>query len=230
MFSKLLAAICSLLTLGSFSLKATSYDVSLGGDLFLVNRTYTLDSTYAPDDLVKPDVLLTNDDVKMRREAADALKELFDAAETEQGYTLHAVSGYRSYYTQKTIFNRKIKRVGTVARAQKYVAPPGASEHQLGLAMDIGTPKKAGLTSAFGDTDEGKWVAQNAHRFGYIIRYKKGWEDITGYSYEPWHIRYVGVEHAQTIFERDIPLEYYVEELTREKLEYSPDLLEVLAQ
>jgi D-alanyl-D-alanine carboxypeptidase len=230
MFSKLLAFICMSLALGNFSWQAASSDISLGGNLFLVNRTYTLDSAYVPDDLVKPSVLLTNEDIKMKKEAAEALKELFDAAENEQGYILHAVSGYRSYYTQKAIFNRKIDRVGSVARAQKYVAPPGTSEHQLGLAMDIGTPKKAGLTSAFGDTDEGKWVNENAHRFGYIIRYKKGWEDITGYSYEPWHIRYVGKEHAQNIFERDIPLEYYIEELTREKLSSSPKLLEVLAQ
>ncbi|MDO5022062.1 MAG: M15 family metallopeptidase [Eubacteriales bacterium] len=230
MFSKLLALIFMSLSLGNFSWHAASKEVSLGGNLFLVNRAYTLDSTYVPQDLIKPDVLLTNEDITMRREAAQALKELFDAAKIEQGMTLHAISGYRSYYTQKAIFNRKLNSVGSVARAQKYVAPAGTSEHQLGLAMDIGTPKKSGLTSSFGETVEGQWVAKNAHRFGYIIRYKEGWEEITGYNYEPWHIRYVGKEHAQKIFEQDIPLEYYVEQLIKDKLQSNPDLYEVLSE
>ena len=98
-------------------------------------------------------------------------------------------------------------------KALLLVAPPGASEHQLGLAMDLGSKKNTSLTESFFDTAEGKWVAENCHRFGFIIRYKEEWTDITGYAYEPWHVRYVGPEHAARIHELDIPFETYVAQL-----------------
>ena len=121
-----------------------------------------------------------------------------------------AVSGYRSYGQQASIFDRKLQKVDRQT-AQRTVAPPGCSEHQLGLAMDLGTKKEIRLTAAFGDTPEGQWVAANAHRFGFIIRYKAEWEDVTGYAWEPWHIRYVGKDHAKRIFELNIPLEEYID-------------------
>ena len=158
MFNRIVAIICMMLSLGQFSFDAGIDEINLGGNLFLVNRTYKLDMRYVPEDLVMPSVLSTSDEVLMREEAADALEKLFSAAQMEQGYVLHAISGYRSYHTQKTIYNRKINRVGSVKRAQKYVAPPGASEHQLGLAMDIGTPNRAGLNEGFGETKEGIWT------------------------------------------------------------------------
>ena len=217
MFNRIVAIICMMLSLGQFSFDAGIDEINLGGNLFLVNRTYKLDMRYVPEDLIMPNILSTSEQVLMRKEAALALEKLFAAAQMEQGFVLHAISGYRSYHTQKTIYNRKIDRVGSAKRAQKYVAPPGASEHQLGLAMDIGTPNRAGLNEGFGETKEGIWVNENAHRFGFIIRYKRGWEEITGYNYEPWHIRYVGVEHAQKIYEQDIPLEEYIEQIYASK-------------
>ena len=97
----------------------------------------------------------------------------------------------------------------------RFVAVPGASEHQLGLAMDVNRVNAAGLKASFGKTKEGIWLAENCWRFGFILRYQQEWEDVTGYGYEPWHIRYVGAEHALRIRELNIPFEEYIEALRR---------------
>lgn len=212
MLAKLLTLLLMLLSLGQDVIGQYADEMSLGGNLFLVNRDYALASDYVPDDLTRPDVQMTSSNIKMRTEAAAALEEMFQAAKDEMGYTLVAVSGYRSYGQQSAIFERKIKNVGKKA-AMLLVAPPGCSEHQLGLAMDLGCKRNTSLTESFINTPEGAWVAENAHRFGYIIRYKEEWTEITGYSYEPWHVRYVGKEHAQRIYALDIPLEYYIAQL-----------------
>lgn len=212
MAAKLLALLMMLLSLGQQTVDAYVDQMNLGGNLFLVNREYTISSDYVPNDLVKPDVPMTNSDIKMRAEAAAALEDMFSAAKDEAGYTLVAVSGYRSYGQQSAIYERKIKNAGKKAAAL-LVAPPGASEHQLGLAMDLGCKKNTSLTESFVNTPEGQWVAENCWRFGFIIRYKEEWTDITGYAYEPWHVRYVGREHAERIYQMDIPFEYYVAQL-----------------
>ncbi|MCI5771418.1 MAG: M15 family metallopeptidase [Clostridiales bacterium] len=212
MLARLLTLFLTLLTLGESTLNGYVSRMNLGGCLFLVNREYTIGSDYEPEDLIMPNVRRSSSAVKMRSEAAQALEKMFAAAKEEGGFSLIAISGYRSYGTQSAIFERKVRSVGR-KKALLYVAPPGASEHQLGLAMDLGCNKNTGLTGSFGDTPEGKWVAENCWRFGFIIRYKEEWTDITGYAYEPWHIRYVGAEHARAIYEADIPFEYYVEQL-----------------
>ncbi len=212
MLAKLLTLLMMLLSLGQDVIGQYADEMSLGGNLFLVNRDYALASDYVPNDLTRPDVQMTSSNIKMRSEAAAALEEMFQAARDEMGYTLVAVSGYRSYGQQSAIFERKVKNVGKKA-ALLLVAPPGCSEHQLGLAMDLGCKRNTSLTESFINTPEGAWVAENAHRFGYIIRYKEEWTEITGYSYEPWHVRYVGKEHAQRIHALDIPLEYYIAQL-----------------
>lgn len=212
MLAKLLTLLMMLLSLGQDVIGQYADEMSLGGNLFLVNRDYALASDYVPNDLTRPDVQMTSSNIKMRSEAAAALEEMFQAAKDEMGYTLVAVSGYRSYGQQSAIFERKVKNVGNKA-ALLLVAPPGCSEHQLGLAMDLGCKRNTSLTESFINTPEGAWVAENAHRFGYIIRYKEEWTEITGYSYEPWHVRYVGKEHAQRIHALDIPLEYYIAQL-----------------
>ena len=95
--------------------------------------------------------------------------------------------------------------------ADQYSARPGHSEHQTGLTIDITSESvHEGLTEAFGETEEGEWVAQNAHRFGYIIRYPQNRVSETGYQYEPWHLRYVGVKIATEIYEDQLILEDYV--------------------
>ena len=212
MAAKLLSLLLVFLSLSQGTLDAYVEQMNLGGYLFLANRDYTLPSDYVPPDLIHPKVVTTDNEITMREEAARALEDMFLAAKEEQGLTLVAVSGYRSYGRQASIFQRKVNNVGK-KKALLLVAPPGASEHQLGLAMDLGTKKDTSLSEAFYDTPEGKWVAENCHRFGFIIRYKKEWTEVTGYAYEPWHVRYVGREHAERIYALDIPLEDYIAQL-----------------
>ncbi|WP_207726899.1 M15 family metallopeptidase [Anaerosolibacter carboniphilus] len=174
----------------------------------LVNRENQLSPDYVPEDLVTPQIRYTFDEDspkrKVRREVAEALEEMFTAAEQE-GITLYATSGYRSYERQKQIYQERVSALGIQA-ASAYVAPPGCSEHQTGLAMDIGNQ----LTEEFGNSKEGKWLEKNAFKYGFIIRYPKGKEHITGISYEPWHIRYVGDEAAVEIASQGITLEEFV--------------------
>lgn len=145
----------------------------------------------------------------MRAEAARALEELFRQAAAE-GIELAGVSGYRSYQRQEAIFNYRARERGEEV-ANRTSARPGQSEHQTGLAMDVSSASVGyALIEDFGNTKEGLWLAENAPRFGFIIRYPKGKEHLTGYSYEPWHIRYVGVEAAQEIAARGLILEEYL--------------------
>jgi D-alanyl-D-alanine carboxypeptidase len=203
------------LSLAGTGIKGYVSQTSLGGNLYLVNRTYRLTQAYAPVDLVTVNVKKASDDVMMRQEAARMLEGLFKAA-AQEGHSLVAVSGYRSFSRQGAIYRRKVNILGSAEKAQLLVAPPGASEHQLGLAMDVARRSSANLNSVFGRSAEGKWLAENAHRFGFIIRYRAEWTGITGYADEPWHIRYIGEEHAGVIRLRDIPLESYVQELAKE--------------
>ncbi len=178
----------------------------------LVNKQRGIAPEYKPDDLVVPNVQFhqTNETVKqMRKEAAEALEKLFDAAE-EAGYTLYAVSGFRPYDMQANIYNYHINTYGEVY-ANTVSAAPGKSEHQTGWVMDI-TAKSAGydLVEMFGETPEGIWVQQNAHHYGFIIHYEKGKEDITGYAYEPWHLRYLGEELAPKVYESGLTFDEYM--------------------
>jgi len=202
-----------------------SYDATTGIDsngnsmvlntssiLLLVNKTRNLPSDYSPSDLVKPRVRFSFDeDIPkryLRKSAAVALEKLFEAA-GNAGHRIYGVSGYRSYATQKSIFERNAAEKGEEV-ANRTSARPGQSEHQTGLAMDISSAAaNYRLLSSFGTTPEGIWVRENAHRFGFIIRYPKGKEEITGYSYEPWHLRYVGKEAARYIYNHSLTLEEY---------------------
>lgn len=179
----------------------------------LVNRTRALPEYYVPEDLVEPDVRFSFDESLpqrlIREEAARALEALFEGA-SEDNIHLFAVSGYRSYERQGDIFAFNWQRHGE-ERATQYSAQAGHSEHQTGLAMDV-TSQSVGfqLTPDFGETEEGQWVAENAAKYGFIIRYLEGKEDITGYQYEPWHLRYVGIETAIAIAEQGLTLEEYL--------------------
>ena len=179
------------------------------GTLFLANRQWMVTEAYEPANLREAQV--PGSVRQMRDEAAAALEEMFAACKEETGVTLISVSGYRSYTRQNNIYQRKLRSVKkNVAKAQEYVAPPGASEHQLGLAMDIGQRNKPHLTDKFADTAGGKWARENCWRFGYILRYDKDWEDVTGYKYESWHFRYVGKELAKEIHDADVPFETWM--------------------
>ncbi|GAA0351538.1 LD-carboxypeptidase LdcB [Alkalibacterium iburiense] len=180
----------------------------------LVNKSYSLNEEDAPDDLVLVDVPTVLESVEirqMRQVAADALKEMFSAAE-EEGIILHARSGYRSYQTQVQLFNNYVENHGEEA-ANRYSARPGESEHQTGLAMDVTSESvNYQLTEAFGETEEGIWVKENAHDYGFIIRYPEGKEAITGYIYEPWHLRYLGKDLATDVHESGLTYEEYLAE------------------
>ena len=192
----------------SGSLTAVAPQNDVDGLLFLQNRQWRVSRYYEPE-TQKAGVPGQLQD--MRPDAAAALEEMFAACKEETGVTLKAVSGYRSYQRQATIYQNKLDRVGTKEKADQYVARPGASEHQLGLAMDVGQKSDdVNLTSSFGRTKGGKWVAANCWKYGFILRYQEDWEDVTGYAYEPWHVRYVGKENARLIHEADMPLETYL--------------------
>ncbi|PZF90145.1 D-alanyl-D-alanine carboxypeptidase [Listeria ivanovii] len=181
--------------------------------LVLANKDYSLQPTYTPPDLVRPNVTFSFGDEKiekaqMRKEAGTALEEMFQAA-NENGHKLFAVSGYRSYKRQQEVFQAEVNSKGD-AKAREAVAYPGTSEHQTGLAMDISSESQSyELTDAFGNTPEGKWLQENAHNYGFILRYMKGREDITKYQYESWHYRYVGKDAATIIYENDWTLEEF---------------------
>ena len=181
--------------------------------LRLVNKKNGLAWDYVPE-LVTPDIA-NKPGIAVQLcapEAREALEALFSAA-LEDGYTLSAVSGYRSYSAQKLIYNRKVEERGE-ASASLSSAPPGKSEHQLGLAMDVSCASiDYRLNKIFADTDEGKWLYAHCAEYGFIIRYKTEWTKITGYKGEPWHIRYVGVEHAKLIEKLNVPFEVYIEYL-----------------
>lgn len=190
------------------------YEVVNPDDLLvLVNKTYRLPSDYEPDDLIIPDVPFPFDGSPewkhLRREAAHALEDVFAAAK-EEGLEIYATSGYRSFAIQKQLFPNNVKNRG-FEKANETSAFPGESEHQTGLAIDVSS-RAIGfrLTPAFGETAEGKWVHDNAHKFGYIIRYEEGTVDTTGYTYEPWHLRYVGQKAAREIKEQGVTLEKYL--------------------
>ena len=210
--SNVLEQLLSLAAAGSMmisnSLLAVAPQNDVDGLLFLQNRQWRVSRYFEPATL-KANVPGQLQD--MRADAAAALEEMFAACKAEIGVTLKAVSGYRSYQRQATIYQNKLDRVKTKEKADQFVARPGASEHQLALAMDVGQKSDdVNLTSSFGRTKGGKWVAENCWRFGFILRYQEGWEDVTGYEYEPWHVRYVGLENARLIHEADMPLETHL--------------------
>ncbi|HJV44092.1 MAG TPA: M15 family metallopeptidase [Bacillota bacterium] len=184
----------------------------------LVNKQYGLPESYEPTDLVEPDVPFTfkekNEKRKMRKEAAGALEALFEGAKKD-GISLAGVSAYRSFATQKVLFNRYAQKDG-MEKAKMYSAVPGYSEHETGLAIDVsGISGKCAAEDCFGGTKEADWLAKHASEYGFIIRYPKGKESITGYQYEPWHIRYVGTKAAKEISDKGLTLEEYASQASK---------------
>ncbi|MCB0977931.1 MAG: M15 family metallopeptidase [Acidimicrobiales bacterium] len=165
----------------------------------LVDRQRSLPEGYQPADLVEVPVAFTfnGDSPKrlLRRTAADALTALFAAAE-DAGLPLRAVSGFRSESSQRDLHDAYVAEDGE-AEADRYSASPGHSEHQTGLAMDVtGFDGACPAEACFASRPEAAWLADHAHEFGFVVRYPAGAETLTGYSYEPWHLRYVGVDLA----------------------------------
>ncbi|MGA3600004.1 M15 family metallopeptidase [Lysinibacillus agricola] len=180
----------------------------------LVNKEYAFPEGYEPKDLVYPNVpFIFNEKIEkrmMREEAAKYLEKMFNAA-NQQNIHLAGVSAYRSSQTQTTLFNNYVERDG-IEKAKTYSAVPGTSEHQSGLAIDVsGSDGSCAADDCFANTEEAAWLEDNAHNYGYIIRFPKDKENITGYQYEPWHIRYVGVNLATELYNKGLTLEEYYE-------------------
>ncbi|MCW1908534.1 MAG: M15 family metallopeptidase [Candidatus Saccharibacteria bacterium] len=161
----------------------------------VVNKLRPLPDGYQPADLRAPNVSLrlgaSSSEMRLRDEAATALEAMFAAAK-EDGINLMIASAFRSQATQASLYNRYVSEDGQAA-ADTYSARPGHSEHQTGWALDVEpATRECEVEVCFGDLKEGQWVARRAHEFGFIIRYEQGNDALTGYTYEPWHIRYVG--------------------------------------
>lgn len=176
------------LSLPCNGIKTVSGGVTSFGGLIIANKEYTLPSDYNPD---------------VNAEAKSAYDKMYAAASKAGFSSMNIMSGFRSYSYQRYVFNNWCSIYGK-AVASTLSAEPGHSEHQTGLAFDISSTK-----TAYGDTDEGKWLAENCWKYGFIIRYAKDKTDITGYIYEPWHVRYVGVNAAKLIYNSGLCLEEF---------------------
>ena len=190
----------------------TAEQVKEQGFLVLVNKTHPVSEDYKPDDLTAIKYYAEDRSAEgryLRAEAADQFHKMIEAAQAE-GYTIVMTTAYRSYGFQKILWDNYVANEGEAAAA-RYSAKPGQSEHQTGLAVDVSSPSvDYKLTDAFGSTEEGLWLQENAHRFGFILRYPKGMESTTGYMHEAWHFRYVGTEAADVIHENGLTLEEYL--------------------
>lgn len=163
--------------------------------VLIANKKYPLPSTFAPGEN------------KEARAAYEAMAQDAKAA----GFELVAFSTYRSYEYQQTLYDNYVSRDGK-ENADRYSARPGYSEHQTGMAFDIGEKDKEDLwlTPEFGESAAGKWLVDNAHKYGFILRYPEGKEAITGYMYESWHFRYLGVDLATKVKKSKLTLEEYL--------------------
>lgn len=183
-------------------------------NLILVNKTHPV-----PDDY-EMELATIKGNMKCDARVLDILTSMLDGAAKDK-VNLIVCSPYRDYQLQEVLFNRRVDQY--VEKGYSYldayrltstkVIVPGASEHQLGLAFDIVTDYHAVLDYEFGDTNAGQWLKKHCAEYGFILRYPRGKESITGIEYEPWHFRYVGVEAATYIMENELTLEEFIEGL-----------------
>ena len=172
----------------------------------LVNKYNYLEKDFVPDNLVSVSGIYARDKAQLVDVAYDNFVKMADAAR-KNNLTIKVTTGYRSYNFQSTLYNNYVKADG-VKNADTYSARPGYSEHQLGYSADLTNAKNVSFDD-FENTNEYKWLKDNAHKYGFIMRYPKDKEYITGYIFESWHYRYVGVEIATYIYENDITYEEY---------------------
>ena len=187
----------------------------LNDELFiLVNENNKLEDDYVPSTLVESDIAFEEyiECKQLDERTSNAAKEMFNAA-LNDNVNLIAISGYRSYSVQENLYNSRVEVKG-VEKTRQYTAEAGASEHQTGLAIDIVCNDYPYLDEGFENTDAFKWLYNNCYKYGFILRYQKGKENITGYNYEPWHFRYIGdIDIAKEIMERGICFEEYIQEV-----------------
>ena len=231
-------ALAILMTLSLFAFvscdKEDKEEKKDGMYLALVNKENTVGEDYAPAELVTVDASYTNGGkvIELEKTVAEAVVKMLDAMK-EDGITNTTItSGYRTFSYQKSLFDRYCSEEKAAhptwsdSEVKDYVltysAFPGTSEHQTGLCVDLITTEMVGLWNygsetsknpydkGFAETDAFEWLQNNAHEYGFILRFPENKTEITGYSYESWHYRYVGVEHATKIREQKITLEEYL--------------------
>lgn len=202
--------------------------------LILVNKENAAGESYVPEDLVELDKSYTNGgkSVELEKKAAEAVLSMIDAMKADGIKNVTVTSGYRTYKYQQSLFDRYCNQekeahpTWSDTEVENYVltysAYPGTSEHQTGLCVDLITNEMEGLWNygsetpnnpydkGFAETSAYTWLLKNAHKFGFILRYPEDKTDITGYSYESWHYRFVGVSAATEIYEKGITLEEYL--------------------
>jgi len=184
---------------------SADYDIDTASSLqVVVNKQRPLNpATYVPAGLTR----VTG--IQLRSDAANAFKQFTKAAKAK-GVSITLVSGYRSYAQQQSLYNDYVRQYGQQT-ADTLSARPGFSEHQTGLSLDIGNPNgSCALESCFASTPAGRWAADHADEYGFVIRYPEGYGAITGYTYEPWHLRYVGPKlEAEFAASREATLEQF---------------------
>ena len=194
----------------------------------LVNKSNPLTKDYKPEELYE---IHEPTSEKLDKSYINRLNlvaligfKLMQHEALKEGYEFYIDSSYRTYEYQERLFNQNVIDNG-LEHAKSYVAIPGTSEHQTGLAIDIVISKGKELQETFDDeSPEAIWLFNNAHRFGYILRYPIGKQEITGYSYEPWHFRFVGTELATLLHENGETLEEYYNRKKTEQTEMKLNL------
>ena len=177
------------------------------GNLILVNKKNHLPSDWAPSLVVIPTGYAVSDGYRATKETSDAFVSMVDAMHAETGLWMYVTSSYRSYETQRNLYNNYVRNHGQ-KEADRFSAKPGKSEHQTGLAIDI--VSKGGSMWTFGETKQSQWLKTNAHKYGFIIRYQEGKESITGYMPEAWHVRYLGKSVASDVYSKNVTYEEYL--------------------
>jgi len=196
---------------GADQIKALVDDYTSNNSLWaIVSKTHPISEDYTPESLIIPDVATRSDksdsERSIRSDIAQAVVDMFIAAKAD-GYELMIGSGYRSATLQSVYFNSLANSVGDEA-ANQSVARPGESEHQTGLAIDISTLSyECYLDNCFAYTSGGQWLAKNSYKYGFILRYPEDKTVITGYRYESWHFRYVGVDLATALYQSNLTLD-----------------------
>jgi D-alanyl-D-alanine carboxypeptidase len=188
------------------------------GYLWLINHDNPLEPGYIPPDLIE------YKNHRMRPAVRDAYEKMTAAMHEEGIHGLYIQSAYRSYYRQQFLFRSKVMsfvnqgydEATAIVRTSRSLAYPGSSEHQAGLAVDVTLDGR--LSQSFGDTEAGRWIQENCHKFGFIVRYPKDKTAVTRIMYEPWHLRYVGSPHAAFMKEKDLCLEEYIDYLAVNKI------------
>lgn len=196
----------------SFGRFCTAGEIKDDWHLVLVNKQNPISENYE-NELVD----YNGGNIQVDKRIVNDLDSMMEAAR-DDGIGLYICSAYRSYDRQTSLFKRKINSVSksvdsyiaAYSKAAMSVAPPGCSEHQLGMALDIVSGSYSSLNAGFGKTEAGRWLCKNAPEYGFILRYPEGKEDVTGIIYEPWHFRYVGKEYAREITDLGITLEEYI--------------------